>query len=216
MEDQPLWQKLVRSLKEDFPNAGRQGCPPSEVLHSLAFRRLKLTEAKPWLAHLGSCSACFNEFLVLKQEVRKRLRMKILAIAAALLLASVVLITWNRSHIERGSALQAAVLDLRKYSSLRDLANSSFSSERPLAAPGNAVAITLYLPLGSLEGKYELEIQSIDTQKTLLKNSGTALIKDHATILQTRLNLPDLPAGNYLLALRPQGMAWSQYRLVVR
>src|SRR5437899_9684989 len=120
MEDQSLWQELVRSLKNDFPNAGRQGCPPPEVLHALAFRRLKLADGRHWLPHLASCSTCFNEFLALKHGARKRLRMRILAIAATLLLACAALFTWSRSQAERDRTVQAAVLDLRQYSTVRD------------------------------------------------------------------------------------------------
>jgi hypothetical protein len=215
MEDQPLWDNLVRSLKDDFPNTQRQGCPQGEILHLLAIRELKLGDARQWLHHLGSCSACYNEFLALSHQAKRRFRMRALAIAAALLLACVALVTWNRNQGERDHGVRTAVLDLRNYSTLRTAESPGRPAEQPLVASRNATEIILYLPLGSIEDTYEVEVQDVETQRVILRSSGIALIKDHATVFQTKLNLPELPVGNYLFALRKTGTAWSKYRLVL-
>lgn len=182
----------------------------------MAARELKLNDARQWLHHLGSCSACYNEFLALNRQAKKHFRVRVLAVAAALLLACVALITWNRSQPEKDHAIQTAVLDLRNYSTLRASESPGGSAEQPLVAPRSASKITLYLPLGSNEGTYEVEVQDGETQKVLLRSSGAALIKDHATVFQTELSLPELPVGKYLFALRKTGAAWSRYELVVR
>ena len=53
---------LGRGLLEDFPNPTRRGCPPAEVLKSIALHEMPLSEAEKWLDHLCSCSPCYRDF----------------------------------------------------------------------------------------------------------------------------------------------------------
>ena len=55
-------QVLGRGLLEEFPNPTRSGCPPAEVIKSIASHEMPLSEAEKWLNHLGSCSPCYRDF----------------------------------------------------------------------------------------------------------------------------------------------------------
>ena len=53
---------LGRGLLEEFPNSTRKGCPPAEILKSIASHEMALPEAEKWLDHLTSCSPCYQDF----------------------------------------------------------------------------------------------------------------------------------------------------------
>ena len=59
-EEKGLLDLLGRGLSREFPNPQRVGCPDSEVLRGIAFRKLRLADAEPCLEHLSSCSPCFR------------------------------------------------------------------------------------------------------------------------------------------------------------
>jgi hypothetical protein len=67
-EEVRILHLLARGLSSEFPNPQRVGCPGSAVLRDIAFRKLRLAEVQEWLDHLGSCSPCYQEFTVLRQQ----------------------------------------------------------------------------------------------------------------------------------------------------
>ena len=65
---------LARGLSREFPNPQRVGCPPSNVLKGIAFRKLRLAEVHEWLDHLSTCSPCYQEFAEMRKKVVSRWR----------------------------------------------------------------------------------------------------------------------------------------------
>ena len=61
-EGERILDALGRGLLWEFPNPSRTGCPPAEVLRSIASHNMPLTEAEKWLDHLCSCSPCYRDF----------------------------------------------------------------------------------------------------------------------------------------------------------
>jgi hypothetical protein len=61
-EEERILDALGRGLLWEFPNPSRTGCPPVEVLRSIASHNMPLTEAEKWLDHLCSCSPCYGDF----------------------------------------------------------------------------------------------------------------------------------------------------------
>jgi hypothetical protein len=61
-EEKRILKALGRGLLEEFPNPTRTGCPPTEVLKSIALHEMLLSEAEKWLDHLTSCSPCYKNF----------------------------------------------------------------------------------------------------------------------------------------------------------
>ena len=61
-EEECILEVLGRGLLWGFPNPSRTGCPPAEVLRSIASHNMPLSEAEKWLDHLCSSSPCYREF----------------------------------------------------------------------------------------------------------------------------------------------------------
>jgi hypothetical protein len=216
MEEQAFWQESAELLMEGFSNPSRSACPPPEVLRSIAAQEMKLSEAKPWLAHLGSCGACFRDFRRFQQQTRKkRGRIALISIAALLFLclASLALVRVLRDSPRQQ---QASILDLRNYPALRGAEDTGLPAGPPLTVERGKPEVTVYLPRGSAEGVYELQVLNPSDRQVLLKSSGTARIIDHSAMLHCSLGFNSVPAGDYVLAVHRDGMGWSYYPLVVQ
>ena len=66
--DKRLLDILRQGLATEFPNPERIGCPGNALLKGIAQGKVSLTEAEPWLDHLGSCSPCFQEFKEFRRQ----------------------------------------------------------------------------------------------------------------------------------------------------
>lgn len=210
-EEEQLLLALRDSLKKDFPNPGRTGCPPSEVLRALASGKARLNETRQWLAHLGSCSDCYQDFTSIQRQTAKHRRMKIFAAVAAVLLFSMTAALVLQKTTGR---TEISVLDLRAHESLRGTDTESSSSGPPLTLKRSTAGIIVQLPLGSSEGIYELHILNASTHEVLLKTSATAHLVDHTTVLRISL-ASQLAPGKYVFEIRQENMGWSYYFVVV-
>ncbi len=197
-------------------NPGRKGCPPPEVLRRIATHEMKLNEARPWLAHLGSCGACFHDFREFQKSIKKRReRVALISIAALLFLG---LASFALMRVIGGPARQqqASILDLRNYHVLRGPEDTGLPPGPPLTLERSKTEITVYLPPGSPEGDYELQVLDPSSRQVLLSSHGTVRIVDHAATFHSSFKLDGLSVGNYVLAMHRMGMDWSYYSLVVQ
>jgi hypothetical protein len=182
-DEKHILDALGRGLLKEFPNPERSECPGSDVLKRIASRTMPPTEAEKWLDHLGSCSPCYKDFSELREVREVRRRRTLFAIAASILVA-VDIAGWAlvRTHNETVVA-QTAVIDLRDSSVSRSPVPNAV--EQPLEPHHGFSQLNIYLPLGSLEGVYEVRIVTTDGD-TLLNTGGTARLKDGITLLQVR------------------------------
>ncbi len=124
--DKRLLDILRQGLATEFPNPERIGCPGSALLKGIAQGKVSLTEAEPWLDHLGSCSPCFQEFKEFRrQSAIQRRRVMTWVATAAVLLFAVGGWLWVRAR-HSVEATDTAVLDLRE----RSVARGQSQSER--------------------------------------------------------------------------------------
>jgi hypothetical protein len=75
--------------------------------------------------------------------------------------------------------------------------------------PIGNIDLKVRLPLGSQDGKYELQILREPGQPPLASASGTSILEDHSVFLKTRLDLRDLTPGQYYIAIRRVGADWT-------
>jgi hypothetical protein len=61
-DEERFLKALGQGLLEEFPNPTCRGCPPAEVLKSIASHEMPLSEAEKWLDHLTSCSPCYRKY----------------------------------------------------------------------------------------------------------------------------------------------------------
>jgi hypothetical protein len=207
--DKRLLDILRQGLATEFPNPERIGCPGSALLKGIAQGRVSLTEAEPWLDHLGSCSPCFREFKEFRgQSAIQRQRMLVFVATAAVLLFAVGGWLWVRAR-RSVEATDTAVLDLRERSVARGQSQDG-TGQAPLQLPKTAKHLVLYLPIGSKEGPYDLGLLT-ETGDEILSATGIAELKDHITGLRVDVDLSSVRAGAYSLGVREAGLEWTRY-----
>ena len=117
-----------------------------------------------------------------------------------------------------GSSRQqrASILDLRNYPVFREPEGTSLPAGPPLVLERTKAAITVYLPQGSSEGVYELQVLDPSSRQVLLSSSETVRIIDHTATFHSHFRLDTLSVGDYVLAMHRIGMDWSYYSLIVQ
>ncbi len=85
----------------------------------------------------------------------------------------------------------------------------------PVELPRAALALSIYLPTGSEPGRFEVGIAE-KSKKLLLTTEGVAAFRDHITVLEVKLDLTGVAAGQYLLAVRQPGADWAYYPVLLR
>jgi hypothetical protein len=200
---------LRQGLATEFPNPERIGCPGSALLKGIAQGKVSLTEAEPWLDHLGSCSPCFQEFKEFhRQSAIQRRRVLIWVATAAVVLFAIGGWLWVRGRhpVEK---TDTAVLDIRERSVARGQSESE-ASQAPLQIARAAKHLVLDLPIGSKEGTYDVALLT-ETGDQILRARGVADLQDHITVLRVDVDLSSIRPGAYSLGVRPPGLEWTRY-----
>ena len=212
-EEKRILDLLARGLSRDFPNPQRVGCPGPAVLRNIALHKLPLSEADPWLDHLGSCSPCFQEFTeIRKQAAGQQKRTQMWLVAAAMVLLAVGGFLWVRSR-PAGQTAAVVVLDLRGRATIRGESTPE-NSQLPLEVARNARSLTLDLPIGSNEGAYDVAVFN-PSGAELFRTSATAKLEDHVVVLRADVDLVGVPPGPYVLGLRQPGLEWTRFPIRV-
>lgn len=204
---------LRQGLATDFPNPERIGCPGNALLKGIAQGKVSLTEAEPWLDHLGSCSPCFQEFKEFRrQSAIQRRRALILVATAAVLLFAVGGWLWVRAR-RSVEATDVAVLDLRERSVARGQSQSE-TDQAPLEISRTTKHLVLDLPIGSREGPYDVALLT-NTGDQLLRATGMAELHEHITVLRVDVAFSSIRPGAYSLGVRQPSLEWIRYPIRV-
>ncbi len=202
---------LRQGLATEFPNPERIGCPGNALLKGIAQGKVSLTEAEPWLDHLGSCTPCFQEFKEFRrQSAIQRRRVLTWVAAAAVLLFAVGGWLWVRTR-HSVQATETVVLDLRERSVARGQAPSETA---PVEIPRTAKHLVLDLPIGSKEGPYDVGVLT-ERGDQILSTTGVAQLHDHVTNLTVEVDLHSVQPGLYSLGVRQSGLEWTQFPIRV-
>ena len=212
-EEKRALDALGRGLLKEFPNPERIGCPGSEVLRGIASHKVPLAQAEPWLDHLTSCSPCYRDFSRFREAFALRRKRVFLAVAASILIVA-SLAGWALAHRhEETQYAQTAVLDLRNRSVARGTEPNP--GEPPLELSRAVSRLSIYLPLGSPEGPYELRIVRLSGEP-LASTNGIAKVTNYIPTLPVIINLASYHSGRYILQVRKVGLEWSSYPLLLR
>ena len=193
-----------------YPNPDRVGCPPREVLISLARRERPIGD--PAYSHIKECSPCYLEGRVIQEADARRRRFLAWA-AAAILAVAAGTGTWMLTT--RSGPVDAEIqaqLDLRPYAIMR---GESQTAERPpLRLPRGRLLLTLLLPTGSEPGPYDVEVRDSGAAPRASAR-GNADIRNHVTRLDVTLSIRGLSPGGYQLAVRHAGGQWQQFPITI-
>jgi hypothetical protein len=104
---------------------------------------------------------------------------------------------------------EMAVLDLRNRSPVRGDQQPAPSNDSA-SLPTRRLELTLYLPIGSERGEYEMQILR-EAETPLVSQKGNAALEDHNVVVRIRADLTGLDSGRYLLRLRRASYSWRYY-----
>ena len=119
----------------------------------------------------------------------------------------------RRQRIGRETLIARGVLDLRGQSPWRSEEGKKPGPPRELQR--KRLELSIYLPLGSKPGNYEVKIlRNLDTP--LVSAAGTARIENGNTVLNITADLSGLAAGVYLVGVRLPPWDWTYYPVVLK
>jgi hypothetical protein len=244
-EEKRFMTLLNEELANEFPNPGRVGCPDSEFLKRLAKHQVPISEVDPWLAHLGSCSRCYENFNRLRFAIKeqRRRRLTLWGALACVVLASAGLL-WMRAGGRRevsapgvtmspmhptvvtvdrtqGREVASAAKDGKPLEVTLDITASQTRGEKvakdvpTIRIPARRLACHMTLPLGSADGLYYVRIQHAAQGQAVAAAQGNATIKDGDFRLDVELDLSSVPTGEYLLSYRHAGESWHKIRILI-
>jgi len=224
------FREFVRTVQDlalrAYPNPDRVDCPGSHVIREVAGQ--PRPSAHPtFQSHIVRCSPCIQDLLAERRRIQSRQKTRrqlILAAAAACVCAIVlasILFMRHRSpqpgggELARAGNLPEIPIDLRPYSPTRS--ESAQKPKPPLIVPNEREKLKIYLAPGSPEGTYEVGVLT-NQLKTITKQQATTVTSDGTTLIPITIDLAGLPAGPYMLAIRPMrdGEEWQAFKLLVR
>ena len=220
MDIERVRKELQASALREFPNPERVGCPDPPVLDAISRRKMEMTQEQ--LHHITHCSPCFQTFLSVREELRKRrairFRVAVAACAAAIALGAIIYTMANHSTSPTEIAVLAtpATLDLRPLSEYRGTDAGRPAEAKPaLILPRKNLHLTLYFPVGADEGPYTLQL--LDGQlHALLKQHLTATLQNHIVTASVELDLHSFSPGVHMLAIQKTGDEWRTYPVVLQ
>ena len=241
-DEREILDTFRKSFQHDFPNPQRIGCPGGEVLKALAWRR-RLDNPEAVVTHIGKCSPCFQEHRVFLQQYKSRQWFYRLAAVAVLIVGVGLWVSWRvmsgrgmlvpepppivktppepiptfpspvppSAQEQKPVEVQVVVLDLRKRGITRGGNNNQ---EGDLDLPKGRLKLSIYLPIGSNEGDYEVRISG--RKNKVLTAKGKAAMQGHRNVLTVEADTSAFEAGRYSLAIRQVGWEWNRYPLKLK
>jgi hypothetical protein len=221
----------VARTEFDFPP--RIGCPDSTTLRCLARRDPSVPDTPDLVDHIGTCSPCFVEYSRYHDEFTRRPRhlyaLACAAVVIVVLIAAAVLLraperstspTTKTAGSEPPSPPFADPAPILPVAMTVDLAalspTRSDRAQQPknVRLPPKSLRLTLRLPLSMEPGAYRVQLR--DAQGAPFIDMPSVGKADRGvTSLDLHLNLGVLPPGRYTLMLRPPGLSWRTYPVVI-
>jgi hypothetical protein len=237
-----LQREIRESIRRNYPNPERIGCPGNEKLRGMA--NSTIPPSDPAYKHVMECSPCYEELMEfsLAAEARKsesisnRRRILVGMMAAAVMIAMVAAYVVYRGALSNsrqspdqiagasnskqpfqksGAAdgLSVAMLNLDSETSLRSNGDQARTTELQ-RLPRKPLDLTVNLPRGLEAGTYEV-VLSKDNGPPLLTVTGEAKIEGGLTMLHIQPDLSQLAPGQYRLRIRRNGSAWRDSQVIL-
>ena len=214
--EQSLLDALTDSLRHDFPNPDRIGCPDVTVLRGLVSHTLPRADVRRWLPHLSTCSECFQQFESLRWEAsRKRRRRSLWSAAIAAVLLVVIVAGWIvlRGGRPTGEP-DTEVLDLRNISPVSEAGELE---KAPILVLHRSTRHVILKQTRHLEGITIEEIAVFtDAGVNVFDTTARPQAQDQILLIRLDLDVKRFDPGYYRLGVRRPGLTWTEFRLNVR
>jgi hypothetical protein len=220
-DEHRLLKIATDSIRSDFPNPERHGCPGSEALQAIARRHMEFPAADDIVDHIAMCSPCFLEYSAHRQRYRLRMIGGTALGCVAVLLLTALFWRWatptrsrNETVAQQPPAAVKAALDFRNRTVERS--DGRQSPNEPLAPHLRRALLDLSirLPIGMDDGSYSVQFRTQSGQ-SVVNTTGTAALDGDAETLTATVDLSNLSPGAYILAIRSGTSAWRVYPVVL-
>lgn len=223
--------------KTTFPNPTREGCPDPARLRAMAHpdRRLSLEDLP--ISHVVRCSPCFQEYLRLRRiSVFVRcLQITAVSLVVAAVFFTAVRFTQNysggrgeasisqqqpselqpdvtKSHVPAPIAPLPITVDLAAFSPTRG--DEKEKPAKRIHLPPALLRVAFQMPPGMEPGEYIVQLK--DSRGALYADKrAIGRIKDGTTSLQVDLDLATASRGSFTLMIRPPGLSWRRFPVLV-
>ena len=239
-----LLEAARKVFETAYPNPEEGRRTASGALKAAAARAHKQPLPPELLDELTWSSETFAEYQRYLQAARFGRRMRLLAACAAVVMALGTALWWSLTSAgplseeppvvvreeaapnetparrepdqtpEPQTAFELAALDLRGQSLVRGETETVPPGANLLVLPARRLDLTVYLPIGSEEGAYELALAR-QADAPLATARGDAVLVDQNVVLTARMDLSPLDPGVYLLGVRRGEFRWAYYQVRV-
>ncbi|MFN7995300.1 MAG: hypothetical protein U0Q18_16955 [Bryobacteraceae bacterium] len=223
--------------KTAFSNPTREGCPNSSTLRAMAYRDRQLSLNDIPVSHVVSCSPCFQEYSRLRRiaVVVRGIQVTAASLAVLAVLFAVVRLVWNntrgrgepsisqerRAEPQPPAATQQApavitplamTIDLASFSPTRG--DEAKESPNKIHLPSKLLRVTFLFPVGMEPGEYALRLK--DSAGTVLKDAHLlGILNNGVTSVEVDLDLTAASHGSFSLMIRPPGLSWRTFPVLV-
>ena len=233
-QEQEILAAASKVFRTAFPNSERAGCPAQTTLRSVVRKRCEAGEGERILEHLTCCSTCFREYenLLRKEKVSRNLKLLTLCAALVITIGAAIWFNGFRSApavrpseplvVQNAppptpappTRVEIATVDLRNRSAVRGETGSTSGDVVVASLPAQPLDLTIYMPIGSEEGRYEVAILR-DEGNPLVPGGGSATLQNRKVTMQLRIDLTGLAPGRYLLGVRKASYRWAYYPIAL-
>jgi hypothetical protein len=224
MTDDRMSKRTDRSLNRafesvvltQFPNPERNDCPGIGTLRQIAKKRISMRD--PVIAHVGKCSPCFADLGRIRRTARRNKAFTLVSTTFGGVLLLWVLIShsffWKTTTPPQSQRI-ATLLDLRNASVSRSpqVAGSNMN-RRPIGIPHGLLQLTIDLPVGAEDGRYEVQFRR--GNEVIVTEAGQATIENGITHLSINIDTNSIAGGEYQFAWRLRDYDWQYYPIVLR
>jgi len=242
--EERLLEAARKGFATAYPNPERAARADSGALKAAAARAHKQPLSPELLDELTWSSETFAEYQRYLREARFGRRMRWLGASAAVVVGLGAALWWSLASSgpspetppvivqdepapqeapvprepvvapQPQPAFEVAVLDLRGQSRVRGDTEPVESGADLPALPARRLDLTVYLPVGSEEGAYELALAR-EADAPLTTSRGDAALVDQNIVLTARMDLNAIQPGVYLLGVRRGDFRWAYYQVRV-
>jgi len=221
--------------KTAYPNPSREGCPNPSTLRAMAYRDRRLTLTDLPLSHVVGCSPCFQQYLRFRRTL---VLIRGLQLTAASLVVLGVLFAAVRVFQDRAGrrgeptisqkhAGQSPQIAAEQPPPIAPLAISvnlaSFSPTRgedarnprnAIHLPPKLVRVRFLLPVGMETGAYALRLED-STGVVFADTRAAGRSSDGITSVEVDFDLGAASRRRFTLMIRPPGLSWRRFPVVV-
>ena len=186
------------------PNPHRIGCPPQEVLQSVA--RRKLDVPKEVFAHLEKCSECSVDVKAYRMRFERRRMRKNMLFASGLIAAGVAGVVLVVPHLNpfharvahvQGSIPQDVPINLWD----QDIQRGPDQTLKTIHVPPTSIRLIITLPRFSHPGTYQISLcRERNSGSAFVGAKGAAVADGAREIVTVVLDLAGVEKGSYWLS----------------